>query len=47
MKIIDATNGFIDNNGYLTNTSDGLHIDDSKGDIFYNNIFNAIKNSQI
>ena len=47
VKIIDATNGFIDNNGYLTNTSDGLHIDDSKGDIFYNNIFNAIKNSQI
>ena len=31
VKIIDATKGFIDSKGYLTSTTDGLHIEDSKG----------------
>ncbi|WP_455539438.1 SH3 domain-containing protein [Terrisporobacter sp.] len=46
IKIIDATNGFIDKNGYLINTSDGLHIREDKNSIFYNNIFNAIKTAE-
>lgn len=46
VKIIDATKGFIDNKGYLTSTTDGLHIDNSKGIQFYNNIFNSIKNAE-
>ncbi len=46
VKIIDATKGFIDNSGYLKFTSDGLHIDDYKESVFYNNIFNAIKNAE-
>lgn len=41
--VIDATDGFIDNNGYLKYSSDGLHIDENKNGDFYNNIFNAIK----
>lgn len=45
VKIIDARKGFVNNKGYLTNTSDGLHIDKSKENKFYNNIFYAIKNS--
>ncbi len=46
VKIIDATKGFIDNKGYLTSTTDGLHIDNSKGIQFYNNIFSSIKNAE-
>ena len=46
VKIIDATKGFIDNKGYLTSTTDGLHIDNSKGGKFYNNIFSSIKNAE-
>lgn len=46
VKIIDATSGFVDNKGYLINTSDGLHIDTSKESKFYNNIFNAIKKAE-
>ena len=30
VKFIDATSGFVDKNGYLTNTSDRLHIINSK-----------------
>ena len=43
-KIIDATTGFVDSKGYLTNASDGLHINEVRNSIFYKNIFNAIKN---
>ena len=46
VKIIDATTGFIDSKGYLKNTSDGLHINESKNATFYKNIFNAIKKSE-
>lgn len=46
VKIIDATSGFINNRGFLINTSDGLHIDDSSASKFYSNIFNSIKNAQ-
>lgn len=46
VKFIDATKGFIDRKGYLTSTSDGLHIDSSKEVKFYNNIFSAIKNAE-
>ena len=45
VKVIDTTKDFINNEGYLNSTSDGLHIDKSKENKFYNNIFNAIKNS--
>ena len=45
VKILDATTGFIDSKGYLKNTSDGLHINESKNATFYKNIFNAIKKS--
>lgn len=45
IKIIDATKGFIDSKGYLTSTTDGLHIDKSKEFKFYNNILNSIKDS--
>ena len=44
VKIIDATTGFVDSKGYLTNASDGLHINEVRNSIFYKNIFNAIKN---
>lgn len=46
VKFIDATKGFIDSKGYLTSTSDGLHIDSSKEVKFYNNIFSAIKSAE-
>lgn len=46
VKFIDATNNFVDSKGYLINTSDGLHINESKNNIFYNNIFNAIKTAE-
>ena len=46
VKFIDATSGFVDGNGYLTNTSDGLHIVSSKNATFYKNIFNAIKSAK-
>ena len=46
VKFIDATKEFIDSKGYLTSTSDGLHIDSSKEVKFYNNIFSAIKSAE-
>lgn len=46
VKVIDTTKDFINNEGYLNSTSDGLHIDKSKENKFYNNIFNAIKSAQ-
>ena len=42
IKMIDATKGFVDKKGYLINTSDGLHIDETMNNDFYNNIFNSI-----
>lgn len=41
--MIDSTNGFVDKDGYLTNTTDGLHIDETENERFYENILNAIK----
>ena len=46
VKFIDATSGFVDENGYLAYTSDGLHIVSSKSNNFYENIFNAIKSAE-
>lgn len=46
IQMIDATKGFVDKNGYLTNTSDGLHIDETMNNDFYNNIFNSIRNAE-
>lgn len=46
IKIIDARKDFINNKGYLNKTSDGLHIDKSDENKFYNNIFNAIKSAE-
>ena len=46
VKVIDTTKDFINNEGYLNSTSDGLHIDKSKENKFYNNILNAIKSAQ-
>ena len=46
VKIIDATYGFVDKDGYLTSSSDGLHIDEIKGEDFYNNIFKSIKRAE-
>lgn len=46
INIIDTTKGFVNDKGYLINTSDGLHIDKSKEDKYYKNIFNAIKLNQ-
>lgn len=46
VEIIDTTKGFVNDKGYLINTSDALHIDKSKEDKYYNNIFNAIKLNQ-
>ena len=43
VKFINTTTGFVDNNGYLLHSYDGLHISSSKSGIFYNNILNAIK----
>ena len=43
VKFINTTTGFIDNEGYLLHSYDGLHISSSKSVIFYNNILNAIK----
>ena len=40
---IDTTSGFVDSNGYLINTNDGLHISSSYNSKFYSNILNAIK----
>lgn len=44
--MIDATKGFVDEKGYLINTSDGLHIDETMNNNFYNNIFESIRNSK-
>lgn len=46
IKIIDARKDFVNNKGYLNRTSDGLHIDKSDENKFYNNIFNAIKSAE-
>ena len=46
-KFIDTTSGFVDSNGYLIHhNGDGLHIDSSYNNQFYNNIFNAVKNAE-
>ena len=42
---IDATKDLVTEYGYLQYTKDGLHISSDKQEIFYNNIENAIKNS--
>lgn len=39
---IDAIEGFVDEKGYLKDTSDGLHIDEKYNKDFYKNIFDAI-----
>ena len=46
INVIDTTKGFVNDKGYLIHTSDGLHIDKSKEEKYYNNIFNAIKFTQ-
>lgn len=46
IKIIDATKGFVNKKGYLINTSDGLHIDETMNNDFYNNIFNSIRKAE-
>ena len=43
IKIIDTTDGLVDEEGYLKFTSDDLHIDENYHQDFYNNIFNTIK----
>lgn len=46
-KFIDTTSGFVDSSGYLIHhNGDGLHIASSYNNKFYNNIFNAIKNTE-
>ena len=44
IKIIDVTTNFVNSKGYLTNTSDGLHINEEKNNDFYNAIKNAENN---
>ena len=39
----DATDGFVDENGYLTCTEDGLHIAGEYMDKYYENVITAIK----
>lgn len=46
IKMIDATKGFVNKKGYLINTSDGLHIDETMNNDFYNNIFNSIRKAE-
>ena len=40
---IDTTSGFVDSNGYLLHTDDGLHIKSSYNNQFYSNIEKAVK----
>ena len=47
LEYIDATEGFIDKNGYLINTIDGLHISSDYNSKFYENILNAVKNTRV
>lgn len=42
-KFIDTTSGFVDSNGYLLHTDDGLHIKSSYNNQFYSNIEKAVK----
>lgn len=46
LKYIDTTKGFIDNEGYLKNTADGLHISSDYNSNFYKNILNAVKDAK-
>lgn len=43
---INTTEGFVDENGNLMHTYDELHIDSEYNNLFYENIFNAIKNEE-
>lgn len=42
VMFIDATEGFIDSDGELTHTTDGLHIDSESQKMFYDNILKGI-----
>lgn len=43
VKFIDTTTGFVNKDGYLTNTKDGLHIRSDHQELFYKNIVNAVQ----
>lgn len=43
---INTQEGFVDSEGYLLHTNDGLHIAESYNQKFYDNIFNAVNNER-
>lgn len=46
VKFINTQSGFVDSNGYLIKTDDGLHINYSENQKFYDNILNAVKGAR-
>lgn len=46
VRFINTQDGFVDSNGYLIHSNDGLHISESYNQQFYDNIFKAVKETK-